>query len=90
MEEQALRVLIRTKLADGRLPHDSIPRLWGGPANGETCDACDEVVPKVMMIIEGISAQEGSAGVQFHVRCFQLWDSERQTPGHETSEPGQL
>jgi hypothetical protein len=36
MEQEILRRLIRRKLADGRLPQNSIPRLWGGAGNGET------------------------------------------------------
>src|SRR6267142_6173207 len=30
MEIEALRLLIRSKLNDGRLPYDSMPRFWGG------------------------------------------------------------
>ena len=84
MEERLTRLLIRAKLADGRLPHDSIPRVWGGPGNGETCDGCEEIVVKAQMIIEGVG--ESGFGVQFHVRCFHLWDSERNVPGHESSD----
>jgi hypothetical protein len=36
--------MVRRKLADGSLPHDSIPRFWGGPSDGEECDACGEVI----------------------------------------------
>ena len=43
MEQTALRLLIQSKLADGRLPQDSIPRVWGGAGAGETCDACEEL-----------------------------------------------
>jgi hypothetical protein len=46
MEPQDLRTLIRAKLADGRLPVDSIPRVWGGPGSGETCDACEGSITK--------------------------------------------
>jgi hypothetical protein len=84
MENHPLRLIIRAKLADGRLPHDHIPRLWGGPGNGETCDACEETVSKAQMIMEGIGTAGG--GVQFHVACFYLWDSERQVIGHEPSQ----
>ena len=84
MEDHPLRLLIRTKLDDGRLPHDSIPRIWGGPGNGETCDACEETISKAQMLMEGVGTKEG--GVQFHVRCFHLWDAERNVPGHESSE----
>jgi len=38
----------RHKLAAGSLPHNSIPRFWGGPPNGEDCDACDEVTKAKM------------------------------------------
>lgn len=71
----ALRQLIRAKLADGRLPHNSIPRIWGGPSDGESCQACDTLIPQDRFIIEGIS--ETGMGLQLHVECFYLWDSER-------------
>jgi hypothetical protein len=41
MEQETLRRLIRTKLADGRLPQNSIPRVWGGASNGEPPSASD-------------------------------------------------
>jgi hypothetical protein len=79
MEEQALRLLIRQKLADGRLPHDSIPRVWGGPSDGETCNACGESVTKPALIMEGI-ALGGTAPLRLHVQCFYMWDGERRGP----------
>lgn len=85
MEKSALRLMIQEKLADGRLPHDHIPRVWGGPGNGETCDGCDETVTKTQMVMEGLSTTNG--GVQFHVACFYVWDMERQVLGHEPSGP---
>jgi hypothetical protein len=33
MEIEAIRVPVRLKLQDGRLPLDSMPRFWGGPAD---------------------------------------------------------
>jgi hypothetical protein len=82
----SLRSLIREKLASGRLPHDSIPRIWGGPGQGEMCDACDEVITKPQMLMEGIS--ETGPGIQMHVQCFYVWDAERKVIGHEPSGPG--
>ena len=87
MDDVALRLFIRSKLSDGRLPHNSIPRVWGGSGSNETCDGCDETISKAQMVIEGVGAD--GQGVQFHVRCFHLWDSERQVPGHESSDTGQ-
>ena len=75
MESLQLRHLIRQKLADGRLPHNSIPRVWGGPSSGEACQACEEIIPPTEFIIEGIS--ENGRGIQLHVECFYIWDSER-------------
>ena len=75
MNSLSLRQLIRDKLADGRLPHDSIPRVWGGPGNGESCHACEMVIPQTAFIMEGIS--ETGRGIQLHVECFWIWDSER-------------
>ena len=78
MEIEALRILIREKLKDGRLPHDSMPRFWGGPADGEVCDACDEPITKQQLVMVGIaSTLSNKKPIQFHVQCFQVWDSER-------------
>ena len=86
MDSNLLSHLISTKLNDGGLPQDSIPRLWGGPGNGETCQACDETVLKGQLMMEGIG-KDGGKGVQFHVKCFYLWDSLRIVEGHRASEP---
>lgn len=80
MDQSALRLLIQSKLADGRLPQDSIPRVWGGAGNDETCDACEERIGKAQFVMEGISTT-GGQGIQFHVACFHLWDEERRAPG---------
>jgi hypothetical protein len=75
MDSEALRTLIRRKLQDGRLPLDSVTRAWGSPSDGETCDACDTVLSKDQIVLEGITHRRRS--VQFHVTCFQLWEAER-------------
>jgi hypothetical protein len=91
MDRPALTLLIQAKLADGRLPHNHIPRMWGGPGNGETCDGCGETVSKSQMVMEGLSVTDAAhadgIGVQFHVECFQVWVGERQVLGHDPSQP---
>jgi hypothetical protein len=87
MDSNALREIIATKLADGRLPQNSIPRVWGGPGHGETCRACDEVVPPGQLLMEGISIDATQIGIQFHVKCFYLWDTLRKVAGHVASGP---
>ena len=81
VEPVSLRILIRQKLADGRLPHDSIPKVWGGPSNGQICDACNTMVAKNQFVMEGVSTDFRKRPLQFHVGCFYLWDAERAAPG---------
>jgi len=85
MHQDGLRLLILSKLADGRLPLNSIPRVWGGPGNGEICDACEIIVPKDEFVVGGISLAGGKRPLQLHVRCFRIWESERrpQLASHE-------
>ena len=82
MDDDALRTLIREKLRDGRLPYHSMPRFWGGPADGEVCDACDQPITKQQLVMEGIASTlsdrpKDKRPIQFHVSCFQIWDVER-------------
>ena len=80
MESAAIRLLVRQKLLDGRLPLDGISRIWGGPPAGEHCDACDSLITEPL-VIEGIaSVMAGRQSVQMHVECFAIWDEERQEP----------
>ena len=66
MDQDILRRLIEAKLADGRLPHDNIPRVWGGPSDGDTCNACDEVITKAHLVMEGISTEGAVCGCTFN------------------------
>jgi hypothetical protein len=80
MDEPTLRRLIRSKLADGRLPVNSIPRFWGGAGAGEMCDACEEIITKDQFVMEGFALVGGRRPLQLHVGCFHLWDDERRAP----------
>jgi hypothetical protein len=53
MDQHELRLLIGQKLADGRLPHNSIPRIWGGPSHDEKCHACDETIALPGLVTSG-------------------------------------
>ena len=46
MHQQSLQLMIRQKLANGTLPYNSIPRVWGGPGNGETVTAATASSPR--------------------------------------------
>ena len=69
-----LRLLIREKVLDGRLPVEPMPRVWGGPGNGETCSACDEKAEKSDLVIEGRT--ERNQVVFFHPKCFYVWETQ--------------
>jgi hypothetical protein len=80
MENVAIRVLIRDKLQDGRLPVNGIPRFWVGPSNGEECSACERLIT-APLVVEGIAGTDGvRTPIQMHVNCFVLWDEERREP----------
>jgi len=58
-----------------------VARFWGGPTDGETCDACDKPITRQQLIMEGIaSTLSDKQPIHFHVRCFQFWDTERRAP----------
>ena len=85
MDQPTLRLMIHDKLADGRLPHNYIPRVGGGLGNGETCDGCGELVTKTQVVMEGLSGKDRD--VQFHVACFYVWDATRRVLGYKASGP---
>ncbi len=78
MDQESLRLRIQRKIRDERLPHHGIRRVWSSPSAGQTCDACDAIVSKDQLVMEGASLAPGGKAFTFHVRCFQIWDSERQ------------
>ena len=84
-DPDALLLLIRLKLADGRLPHAGIPpTIPGVPGDRSSCAACDEIVgPSDLMMVVVPRDPSRPFGVQddrpvvMHTDCFQLWNHER-------------
>jgi hypothetical protein len=56
MDTEGIRDLIRQKLHAGRLPLNSTPRFWSGPADGEVCDARDKPITKQQLVMESIAS----------------------------------
>lgn len=79
MDQQTRRLLIQDKLLDGKLPYDSIPRVWGGAGHGERCDGCDDTIDAAQFVMEGVNPK--GEGIQLHVECFYMWDYERRVGG---------
>jgi hypothetical protein len=89
LDLESLRILIRSKLEQGLLPYNHIPRIWGAPGAGETCDGCDLVIEPPEMVMEGITLTDGGTAalrggdrrrpLQLHVLCFYVWDEARRS-----------
>ena len=83
MDLPVIRVLLRHKLQDGRLPHHRIAGISSGPGGGGTCDGCearitkDELMDELMKEVVLAGGRGARGSVQFHTLCFQLWDDER-------------
>jgi hypothetical protein len=78
VDSQEIRDLIRHKLLSGSLPQSSAATVFGSPADGETCDGCEEMIPIGRFVIDAV-ARVGHSGkaLQFHLLCFVLWNAER-------------
>jgi hypothetical protein len=66
-----IRLLVRAKLCDGRLPLEVSATAVGRPGSGQKCGACDEVMPGNLLMIEI------SSGIWLHDDCYTLWNEER-------------
>jgi len=84
--EESLRLLIRNKLTTGALPGHDCTKIFGGPSSGERCDACGEIIGTDQLMMDCIG-EHYPKSLQFHVRCFYIWDSERRVDGAAGSCP---
>jgi hypothetical protein len=75
MDPPSLRRLIRNTLADGRLPHASIPDVSGQARRHQICVACGEPITHDESVMERLGAR--TMAIQYHLRCFYYWDAER-------------
>jgi hypothetical protein len=77
MDVQAIRLLIRQKLQDGRLPGGSTPRVFGRPGNWHKCDACEETMANALPMKEVYAVTNDKKSIRFHGDCYLLWNEER-------------
>ena len=75
MNDATVRQVVRSKIADGRLPRDRIGKVSATYGADELCDACSASVPPEEVLYK--LARAGSAGFVFHAACFALWRDER-------------
>jgi hypothetical protein len=78
MDEKTVRLLIRMRLQNGRLPYTCASKVAGSPATGEVCVACGVVITDQQLAMEvAPRTAKGTQPIQFHVLCFELWNDER-------------
>jgi len=75
VELDAIRVLCRTKMRDGRLPRTGNAVTFGRPGDGKICDACGETLTASRLMME--VPNHATATVFFHGDCYLLWMEER-------------
>jgi len=51
IDPDCIRLLIRKKLQDGRMPRGHRPERFGRPANWQKCDACEEFIVKTQLMM---------------------------------------
>jgi hypothetical protein len=75
---ESLRLLIRQKIQDGRLPHGRLPlAIVGRPGDGSRCRACDQIITESMLMVV-VRLTEGQSShaervLTLHGDCFQFW-----------------
>ena len=81
MDVQTIRLLVRQKLRDGRLPSNRADRFWARAGAGEMCDACESAISKDQMAVEGFASRiTHPEPLRVHAGCYQIWDAERSAP----------
>jgi hypothetical protein len=76
--DHVLRLLVRHKVQDGRLPHNRLGGISSGLGAGGSCDACETSTKGQLVTEVALAGGRGARGtMSFHARCFQIWDAER-------------
>lgn len=93
MEQSTLRELAREALGAGTLPNRRPDWLWGGPARGAGCSLCRRTISVGETAFEAefrdpVRPEAAPIAHSFHVRCFGVWDLERDSPAEPAKLPG--
>ena len=75
MDEAFVRLVVRAKIEDGRLPRSRSGAVSATKGNNGKCDGCSTPVPPEDVLIR---LSLGDAGrFVFHATCFAIWRDER-------------
>ena len=76
MSDDVVRLLIRQRINDGRLPRHRVIELVYGSGVGQQCDACGGFIESDQRMTVRICAEDWRT-IRLHDDCFQIWDAER-------------
>src|SRR6266566_7991172 len=77
MDFGKIRLIIRRKLENGRLPLEKATRVLGRSATGEACDGCEMTIETGQLAMDGFVRRPGRKAMQLHLRCFEIWTQGR-------------
>ena len=75
-DEHELRLEVRRRIADGRLPCKPEQALWAGAGDGQLCSLCDRVIDAQQIEYELQFASTPQLVHRFHRICHQTWELE--------------
>ena len=88
--DQELRHTVRETMDRQLLPARAPAHTFGGPGNGAPCALCSTALDASEMIFYlefDDDDSHGACACQVHVRCFRLWETERESLRSGTKRP---
>lgn len=76
MDLDVVRLMIRRRLLERRLPHERLTNVGFTPGGGQMCDGCGANVTPDQMAMIGVPSAGGRTR-HFHALCFRICDNER-------------
>jgi len=73
--ESTLRVRVRERIENGRLPAIVLSQIAGGYGSGRTCAACDDPITSDQVEYEVHDERNGNR-LTFHLGCHVMWQLE--------------
>lgn len=83
MNDDVIRLLIRQRIHDGRLPRHRVIELGDGSGIGHQCDGCGAAIEPDQRMTVRLCADDWRT-LRLHDDCFQIWDAERSATKGET------
>ena len=75
LRDTALRLRVRERIADGRLPVMVPTRIDAGYGSGHLCVACDQPITSTQVEYELADCRDGRP-LRFHLGCHVVWQIE--------------